>query len=111
MKNKSPKLILGIILLVIAIIVWLTNLTSYWIAIALAAIGLILIISRSSDNVIKEETPVVKTEEPREEEEIVEPVMEEEIPATPTEEVVEPIETPAPVEESEKETEEEGQNF
>ena len=87
MKCKSPKLILGIILLVIAIIVWLINLTSYWIAIALAAVGLILIISRSSvDAVSKKETPVVKTEEPSVEE-VVEPVVEEN--PTPQEDVVE----------------------
>ena len=85
MKCKSPKLILGIILLVIAIIVWLTNLTSYWIAIALAAIGLILIISRSSDNPIKKETlveepveePVVEIPAPEEEPEEEEPEEEE----------------------------------
>ena len=87
MKFKSPKLILGIILLVVAIVVWLTNLTSYWIAIALAAIGLILIISRHSDTPIKKETPA------------------------PAEEPVEPVaETPAPAEEPEEEKPEE-ENF
>ncbi len=96
MKYKSPKLILGIILLVIAIIVWLINPTSYWIAIALAAIGLILIISRSSDNVSKEETSV---EEP------VEPVVETPAPVEETEEPV--VETPAPVEETEEEVKKE----
>jgi len=89
MKYKSPKLILGIILLVIAVIVWLTNPTSYWIAIALAAIGLILIISGSPK------------------EEVVEPTKKEEIPAVPTEKVVEPVETPAPTEENAEEVKEE----
>jgi len=105
MKCKSPKLILGIILLVIAIIVWLTNLTSYWIAIALAAIGLILIISRSPDTE-KPIEPVVETPAPVEEP--VEPVVE--TPA-PVEEPVEPVvETPAPAEEPE-EVKEEEKNF
>jgi len=91
-KDKSPKLIIGIILLVIAVVVWLTNLTSYWIAISFSAIGLILIISRSSDTVDKETPAPV--------EEVVEPI---ETPA-PVEEVVEPIETPAPAEENEEDT-------
>jgi len=82
MENKSPKLIIGIILLIIAVIVQLTNITSYWMAIAIAAIGLILIISRSSDSANKKETPVVETEEP-----------------SIVEEVAEPAEVPAPIEE------------
>ncbi|OQX71187.1 hypothetical protein B6D52_02410 [Candidatus Parcubacteria bacterium 4484_255] len=98
MKCKSPKLILGIILLVIAVIVWLTNPTSYWIAIALAAIGLILIISGSS----KEEVV-----EPTSKEEVVEPTKKEEIPAVPTEKVVESVETPVPTEENTEEVKEE----
>lgn len=65
MKNKSSKLILGIILLLIAIVVWLTNLTSYWVSIALAAIGLILIISDSSASSLKEkkEAPLKEAKE------------------------------------------------
>ncbi|MCF7907104.1 hypothetical protein K9K85_02375 [Patescibacteria group bacterium] len=65
MKNKSSKLILGIVLLVIAIVVWLTDLTSYWVSIALAAIGLILIISDSSSPSFEEkkEAPLETKEE------------------------------------------------
>ena len=95
MENKSPRLIVGIVLLIIAVIVWLTNITSYWIAIAIAAIGLILIISRSSDSANKKETPVVETEEPSTVEEEVEPV----------------AETPAPVEEEVEEEAEEDKKF
>lgn len=76
MKNKSSKLIFGIVLLIIAVIVLLANLVSYWIAIALAAIGLILIISRSSESVEKKESPVSEPEELLTEEEIIDPVEE-----------------------------------
>ncbi len=85
MKNKSTKLILGIIFLLVAVIILIANIVSYWIAIAIAAIGLILIISNFSDNV-EGEAPVSKTEEP-----------------SVAEKIVEPAETSAPAEEETKE--------
>ncbi|OQX71394.1 hypothetical protein B6D52_01630 [Candidatus Parcubacteria bacterium 4484_255] len=74
MKFKSPKLILGIILLIVAVVVLCVNPASYWIAIALVAVGLIFIISCLSK------------------EKIAEPVEKKETLDTSAEKVVEPVE-------------------